>query len=118
MPERNTLLHALVGAVVSVVLTFLLLSPVLGGAVAGYLNRRNGVRVGAVSGLFAAVPVVVVALVLGSFSFGLRSGGVVGFTNVFLVFLFAFGVVYTVGLSAFGGFIGVYLADEFAGSPV
>lgn len=39
MSERNTVLNAAIGAAVSVVLTVLPFSPVLGGAVAGYLER-------------------------------------------------------------------------------
>lgn len=32
---------------------------------------------------------------------------------LFILFVFVFGVIWTVGLSALGGFLGVYLRDEF-----
>jgi hypothetical protein len=50
------LTNALIGAVVTVVLPFVPFSPLLGGAVAGYLQERDGFRVGAPSGAIAAVP--------------------------------------------------------------
>jgi hypothetical protein len=109
--------HALVGGVVSVVLSFIPFAPVLGGAVAGYLHERDGLRVGSVSGLLAAIPLALV-LVLGVSFFGIFAiapGGGVGVPGGFVLVLL-FGVVlaavYTVALSALGGVLGVYLVDE------
>lgn len=70
--ERDTLVsrtlgNALVGAVVSVVLFLVPLSPALGGAVAGYLGRGDaveGATVGSLSGAIAAVPGTVVGVLL------------------------------------------------------
>jgi hypothetical protein len=109
--------HALIGGVVSVVLSFVPFSPVLGGAVAGYLHERDGLRVGSVSGLLAAVPLaLVVVLGVGFFGlFAIGPGGGVGVPGGF-VLLLLLGVfvaaVYTVALSAVGGVLGVYLVDE------
>ena len=58
--STETLKHAAIGAVVSLVTFFLPFSPVIGGGVAGYLHgsdRTEGAKVGGLSGLLAAVPV-------------------------------------------------------------
>jgi hypothetical protein len=119
--DNDFLVHALIGGVVSVVLSFVPFAPILGGAVAGYLHERDGLRVGSVSGLLAAIPlalVVVLVVVLGFGFFGvfaIAPGGGVGVPGGF-VLLLLFGVVlaavYTVALSAVGGILGVYLVDE------
>jgi hypothetical protein len=108
-----------IGAVVTVVTSFVPVSPVLGGAVAGYLGRSdgsNGVRVGAFSGLVTAVPVIVLFafLVGGAAVVGAEIGVGLGATAVALVLLFALvvTVVTVVGLSALGGYLGVKLADR------
>lgn len=112
--ERSTLLNALIGAVVSVVTAFLPFSPVLGGAVAGYLERTDGVRVGALSGVFATIPVALIVFLAAGLFFivpdPLAAGGL--FLLVALAVLFV--ALYTVGLSALGGVLGVYIRREFA----
>ncbi|MFB6129473.1 MAG: DUF5518 domain-containing protein [Salinigranum sp.] len=124
----DTLVHALVGAAVSVVLSFVLFSPVLGGAVAGYLHGTDGLRVGAISGLLAAIPLALflalVGLVGGFFVAVPAMGGVgpgfhpgvgLGVTGAFLLLVLfgaAVAAVYTVALSAVGGLLGVYVVDE------
>ncbi|WP_312854243.1 DUF5518 domain-containing protein [Natronococcus sp. JC468] len=101
------------GGVVGVVLSFVPLSPVLGGAVAGYLeggDTDGGLRVGALAGLVALVPVLFVGFaLLFVLGFGPTSPalGLVG------LFGLLFAAVYTVGLSALGGTIGVYVESEF-----
>lgn len=122
-PERSgTLLDALVGAVTMVLLSPVPFSPVLGGAVAGYLHRREGLRVGALAGVLAAVPVVVaVTLVVaffvpvvavpgdGGVGLGPLAGvGALGFAALLLVTL------YTAGLGALGGYLGVLLFERRA----
>lgn len=114
-------LHALIGAVVMFVLSFIPLSPVLGGAAAGYLHRRDGVRVGALAGLFAALPVVAMVLVVAYFApivTILDSGaiGSVGFGLLGPVMLLLVGL-YTVGLGALGGYLGVYLTESRTTAP-
>ncbi|NKE34276.1 DUF5518 domain-containing protein [Natronococcus sp. JC468] len=109
----STALNAVIGGVVGVVLSFVPLSPVLGGAVAGYLeggDTDGGLRVGALAGLVALVPVLFVGFaLLFVLGFGPTSPalGLVG------LFGLLFAAVYTVGLSALGGTIGVYVESEF-----
>ena len=121
MDEGNTFLNALVGAVVSVVASsFIPFAPVLGGALAGYFqggSRSDGLRVGALSGAIALVPVVgIMFLVLTLFGFvSLGSGeGALPFAfgGIIVVFVFVALLVYTVGLSALGGWIGNYVKYE------
>ncbi|MFW5948979.1 MAG: DUF5518 domain-containing protein [Halolamina sp.] len=108
----NIYVNALIGAVVTVVFSFLGLSPLLGGAAAGYLERRDGGRVGALSGLFASLPMLLF-VVLAGFLLGVLGFGDV-FSGIALLLLVAlFVVVFTVALSAVGGVLGVYLAEEF-----
>ncbi|MGM0591103.1 MAG: DUF5518 domain-containing protein [Halobacteriota archaeon] len=118
MEEGNTLLNALVGAVVSVVTTFLPFSPVIGGGVAGYLQKgdlSDGAKVGALAGVIAMIPLVFVFLFVGAFfvvvpsDMPIRGLGVGGLFVLFLVSVVGF---YTVGLSALGGALGAYLAAE------
>jgi hypothetical protein len=109
----STALNAVLGGVVGIVLSFVPLSPVLGGAVAGYLeggDTDDGLRVGALAGLVALLPLSVVGFfLLFLLGFGANSAvlGLLGL--VALLFM----TVYTVGLSALGGVIGVYAESEF-----
>lgn len=126
MAEGDTLANALVGAVVAIFLTFLPLSPLLGGLVAGYLqggSRGDGVRVGVVVGVVTFLPVVGFGLMLFGFgAFYLVGGmplhlGVAGIVLVGLFLLVLFGA-YTVGLAALGGWLGNYvLTDTDLGRP-
>ncbi len=111
----NSLLNALIGAVVTVVLSFTVISPILGGALAGYLEKENGVRIGAIAGVIAVVPLVLFFL-LAVFGIGffVVGGPGVGLFGLFaLVFAFTFGLAFVIGLSALGGYLGVYLATEY-----
>jgi hypothetical protein len=116
----DSLLHALIGAVVSVVFAFLPFSPVLGGGVAAYLNEADGgtgVRIGALSGLIASIPLVLLGVVavffLGFFALGVGNGVGVGLGGLLVVFVVGLlAVAYTVGLSALGGYVGSYFVDE------
>lgn len=72
MSEGDTLLTAVIGAVVTLVLSFTVFSPLLGGGVAGYLqrgNRAGGIRVGALSGAIAAIPFLLLLSVFAGFVF-------------------------------------------------
>lgn len=118
MGEGDTLLNAVVGGIAAFVLSFVPLSPVLGGALAGYLQggtRNDGIRVGALSGLVTAVP-----LVLGGAFFFLVATFAVPFGDpgagfglgallLFVLFALVVGGLYTVGLGAVGGWIGNYV---------
>ena len=119
MSEGDTVVNAVIGAVVTVVLTFTGFSPILGGIVAGYLQRGervDGARVGALSGAIAILPFLLLFFVFGGFLFtGSMMGGGMGVPGGFVVvFLFGvvFALVWVVGLSALGGYLGVYLATE------
>lgn len=108
---RSTFVNALIGAAVSVVLSVVPFSPVLGGGAAGYLEGRDGVRVGAISGVIAALPLILVfAMFLSVFMF-VSEGGVTG-AGVLLAVLTVVAMVYSVALSVLGGMAGVYLADH------
>lgn len=121
MEEGNTLVNAVVGAVVSVLGSMVVpFAPLVGGAVAGYLEggtRSDGVRVGLVSGLVALVP----GALLGVLTFGLFGtfllGMGVGFDGLalgvfgvwILVILLVGGALFAVGLSGLGGWVGNYI---------
>jgi Fe2+ transport system protein B len=106
--DKDTLIHAAIGAAATVVFSFTVFSPILGGAVAGYLEEHHGGRVGALSGLIASVFVLPFALL---FLF-LLAGGVFGIAALVLLVIPLVVVLYTVGLSALGGVVGVYIATE------
>ena len=118
----DSTLHALIGAVVTVVFSFVPFSPVLGGGVAAYLNDADtddGVRIGARSGLIATIPLLLLGLIafaiFGLFAIGGPGGGGMGVGLGGLFVLLLVGVVavaYTVGLSALGGYLGAYFVDE------
>ena len=120
MAEHDTLRNAVIGAVASIVLSFVPFSPVLGGAVAGYLQggtRSDGLRVGAISGvlglLVGAAFFLIVVLFLGIFAIGTNvpsSFGIVGL--LFLLVAGAVSALYTIGLSALGGWLGNYAKYE------
>ncbi|QLH79268.1 DUF5518 domain-containing protein [Halosimplex rubrum] len=117
MDEGNTLVNALIGAVVSTVAGFFLpFAPMFGGALAGYFQggtRSDGLKVGALSGTIALLPSAAIAFVIFSiFGFiAVGSGEAAGFAigGVIILFLFVFLVLYFVGLSALGGWIGNYV---------
>lgn len=113
--ESKTLVNAFIGAVVTIVLSFLPFSPLIGGAVAGYLEERDGIRVGALSGAIAALPLLGIAFLV-IVGFGLFGAfldfGIGILVIVFSFFVLSIIVVYTVGLSALGGYVGVYFVDE------
>lgn len=111
---------ALLGAVVSVVAAVVPFSPVLGGGVAGYLyagSRRDGLRVGAVSGAVAAIPVVLIAtLVFAALGFVTVVDdpflAAVMFLGLLLVAVLL-AVALSAGLSALGGYLGAYVREEY-----
>jgi hypothetical protein len=114
--------HAVLGAVATAVLSFIPLSPGVGGALAGYLERGESERTasaGALSGLLAMLPFLsVLVFVSGGLITGLRAveqGGmatVAGATTLFaLVVVAAIGA----GLGALGGYAGGRFAESRAG---
>lgn len=116
-PDTTT--NAIVGAVATVVLSFVPFAPVLGGLVSGYLqggDGRDGMRVGAYAGLVASLPMVVLFVFLaGGFvlvgtELGLGLSGV--FVGLILLFALLVVVAYMVALSALGGYLGVSVGDR------
>ncbi|WP_049979533.1 DUF5518 domain-containing protein [Halolamina rubra] len=114
MDTENTYINALLGAAVTVVFSFAGVSPVLGGATAGFLERRDGAQVGALAGLFASLPMAAAVLLFGGFLFAFLGFGE-PFAGGFVILLIGvlFVAVYTIALSTVGGVLGVYLAEEF-----
>ncbi|PSQ40167.1 hypothetical protein BRD13_00420 [Halobacteriales archaeon SW_5_70_135] len=118
MGEGDTLINAVIGAVAAVVLSFTGVGPVLGGAVAGYLqrgSRSDGLVVGALAGLIGLIPLLLMVFPLfGFFSIGTLAGdggALVGFGLVTFI-VAGIGVAYSAGLSAVGGYLGAYVALE------
>jgi len=123
MAEGDTLVNSILGAVVTVVTaSFVPFSPVFGGLLAGYLEgggRDDGIRIGVISGAIALVPFVVVAVFVVSIVSVFLLGTMMGPGRVFgglgflaLGFVFVFAAVYTVGLSALGGWLGNYIRHD------
>lgn len=133
--SRSGFVNALLGAVVMTVFSWIPFAPVVGGALSGYLEAgerhrtqpasRRGLRVGALAGVLATIPAVLVLAFVGSIVtvgwFGMSMGGGMGprvslglpvFAWVFAVFVLVFALVYHVGLSALGGWLGAELATR------
>jgi hypothetical protein len=119
---RSPVVNGLIGGVIAILLAFLPLSTMLGGAVAGYLqggSTGDGAKAGAIAGLFAFVPVALILLVISfivpvavvsSMSPRVGVGGLAAL--FFLGFVFLLALAYTVGFGAAGGAIGAYLKEE------
>lgn len=117
----DTATSVIAGAVLTVLTSFVPLSPVLGGAAAAYLRKGDhgtSLRVGAMAGLVAAVPVVVLfGFLIGGFvvvASELALGAVTGIVALALVVSLFVAVLYTVGLSTLGGYLGSRLVDPVA----
>ncbi len=122
MAQPHELRNAAVGAVITVLLAFTVVSAVLGGAIAGYLQNvhpRRALKTGAISGLFAAIPIL---LLLGlGFVLSLiqpSAVGVSGFLELLVVgIIVPLLVAWIVGLSALGGVLGAALRRELIPEP-
>ncbi|WP_162224248.1 DUF5518 domain-containing protein [Halorussus salinus] len=113
--DPNTLMNAIVGAVVTVVTAPALpFAAIAGGGVAGYLQGTDlgdGAKVGAISGALAAVPAFFFAWFVAAFLL-LGADPVLAVTSVFAVLLFVVVAGYLVGAGALGGALGAYLHRE------
>jgi len=114
--------HAVLGAVATGVLSFIPLSPGVGGALAGYLEcgeSERTVSAGALSGLLAMLPFLsVLVFVFGGLITGLRAVELGGMATVAgATALFALAVVAAIGagLGALGGYAGGRVAESQAG---
>jgi hypothetical protein len=126
MAEGDTLLNAVIGGGITILTaSFVPFAPFLGGAIAGYLEggeRSDGLRIGGYAGMVALLPVLVLSVFvsgflggvgLGAFLSGIPGGGAAGvLAIVFFVIVFVLGLVYFVGLSAAGGWVGNYVKYE------
>jgi hypothetical protein len=118
MITNEELKNAAIGAVVTVLTSFVPLSPILGGAVAGYLHGQDGPKVGAISGGIASIPFVGMGLLFVFFFGGLGLfGGLDAFAFgvfmlLFAIVVLAVAVAITVALGALGGWIGIYVLEE------
>lgn len=106
----NTLVNAVIGGVVTILTSFIPLSPLVGGGVAAYLeggSRGDAARVGALSGLVASVPLIF--LVLFALLFVMVD---FGFTLVIALGLFFVLGGYAIGLGALGGYLTAVLLEN------
>lgn len=123
MAEGDTLLNAIIGAVISGLVGLVLpFGPLFGGLAAGYLqggDRSEGLRIGAYSGIIGLIPAILVGGVVFFFVGVLFVGVGVGeflaaslVTGLLVVLaLLALGA-YFVGFGALGGYLGNYVKYE------
>lgn len=126
MSEGDTVLNAVIGAAATVMLAGALpVSPLVGGLFAGYLeggSRDDGLKVGAISGVIALFPFILLAIVASNLLLfavgGLGIPGAMGGLGfVAILFALLFGLVYIVGLSAVGGWLGNYVKYDTGIAP-
>lgn len=112
----TTLRNGLTGGAVAILLSFLPLSTMLGGGVAGYFDRRagrHGAAAGAIAGLIASVPYLLIGLYLALSPPGTLPGPDLALSPAVIVAgTTGFALVYAVGLGVAGGLVGGYLHDE------
>lgn len=124
MGEGDTLVNALIGGAIMIFGGWIPLVPVLGGAVAAYLeggSREDAVRIGAYAGIVGFLPSLLGILVVGGilgisvgfFAFESLAFGAFG-AVAFVLFAVAAVLlgVYFVGLGALGGWLGHYVEHD------
>lgn len=114
----NYLAHALLGAMVSALTSFIPLSPVIGGGLAGYLERGDSERttsVGAASAVLMSAPFLVLGLFaaagLAAGFAAIGDGGLGAMMAVVVVVAGLASLGVTVLLGAGGGWVGGRLAE-------
>lgn len=119
MAAGDTWINAAVGAAVTIGFSFTGVSPLLGGGVAGYLQNespKRGATVGALSGAIATVPLAAfVAIGFWLFAAVPVSGpGLAGGVELLFVLIVVvpLALVWFVGLSAAGGYLGGYVREN------
>lgn len=109
--------NAIRGAVASLLLSSVPFSPVLGGVLAGSLERRDAAgnaRIGALSGiLFALVPAIVAAFAAGGVVLGAQAAGESP-TGALVAGVVFVGLAFSFVTSGAAGAIGGYLGGRFS----
>ncbi|WP_255171053.1 DUF5518 domain-containing protein [Natrononativus amylolyticus] len=111
--NSNALINGLIGGIAGIILSFVPLSTLLGGIIAGYLEGGRpeaGLKVGAIAGLIMLVPFIFILLfgmVFLGFGWTPVAFGVFG-----LVIILFFIALYTIGLAVLGGYLGAYLKNN------
>lgn len=111
--DYGTPINALVGGIAGLVLSFFPGAPILGGTIAAYLEHgesRDGLVVGAVAGAVMLIPYSLFVLFV---LFAMGVGGAPIWFGLMAFGLLFGSALYTVGLSALGGYLGWYLRKEF-----
>lgn len=116
-PTSDFIAHALLGAIVSAILSFIPLSPIIGGGLAGYLERGDSERtisVGAASAVVLIAPLLAVGVSVGGgiaagFS-AIGEGGVGAIAALAIIVGLVFVLGFTAALGAVGGWIGGKIA--------
>lgn len=118
MGKDDTLLNAVIGAVVTVVLSFTGISPLIGGGVAGYLQQgthKSCAKVGALSGGIAFFPFLLLVF-FGVVYLGILAGGfgIPGGVELLIIAFLFFPMIFlwSLGLGGIGGYLGAYLREE------
>lgn len=112
------IVNAVIGAVVTVASSFVLgpLGPILGGGVAGYLEEKEGLTVGALSGAIASLPIVLFLPIVGTALVFVPDALVVGLGLFAFFVVFVISLVVEAALGAVGGYLGVYVRAELVQS--
>lgn len=117
MSQRSFTLDALLGALVTTLLLAVPFSELAGGFLAGYLHGEKGGRVGALSGIFAAVAkggaLYLLVVLLGVLS----PEGVGQILRGYLLFYLAM-ALYIGALGGLAGYLGVYYRNGEVGRAV
>lgn len=108
------ILNAVIGAVVSILSSSVIgpLGPILGGGVAGYLERQDGPTVGAFSGVIASLPLALLVLFAGAFFLFIPEQLLAGVGILVAIVAFVLILVVSALLGALGGYLGVYVRSE------
>jgi hypothetical protein len=114
MENGNRILNAVIGAIVNVVSSFVIgpLGPILGGIVAGYLQRQNGLGIGGLSGAIAAIPSSLAIFAFGSLLFFIPDVAAAGVGVLLFVVIVLIVFLIDVVLGAVGGYLGVRIAMD------
>lgn len=103
------------GAIVSVVLSFIPFSPVLGGVAASYLDAdqtASGLGTGTLAGVIGALPLLVITVFAGFGLFMGVPGELAPTAAAFLIFAAILTLLYFVALSAVGGYLGAWARNR------